>query len=155
MPLPGQRMANKSEYIRILAIFGICWDYHSHLVEDSWPSQYKFVSQALAAKNANGPAGIRTRVRGSGGLYSIQTILRVHCESIRSHMHTLNETIEYIGSGLHPMGDGPLSYSTFQNYLYVHILWDLNSHELPKRALICIQIYEPLVNPHLPVIPGS
>src|SRR5512147_2574341 len=43
----------------------------------------------------------------------------------------------------------------FQHDLDVHVLWDLDSHELPERALVGIKIYEALVHPHLPVVPGG
>ncbi len=38
-------------------------------------------------------------------------------------------------------------------YLYIHVLRYSNSHYLLHDSLICDYIYEPLMNPHLPVFP--
>ena len=39
-----------------------------------------------------------------------------------------------------------------QNNLYVDAVRDLNPHELPQRALVRVEVYEPLVHAHLPSI---
>src|SRR5438876_4537921 len=48
-------------------------------------------------------------------------------------------------------GPGP---SRSQHDLDVHAVRHLDAHELPERALVRVEVDEPLVNPHLPAVPG-
>ncbi len=44
--------------------------------------------------------------------------------------------------------------STFQHNLDVNLVRYLYSHELPQGPLVRAEIYQALVNAHLPVVPG-
>src|SRR5438445_1754 len=43
--------------------------------------------------------------------------------------------------------------SAWQLDLDVHAVRHLDPHELPQRAFVCVEVDEPLVDPHLPAVP--